>query len=90
VQQQVLDVDGPARRHQAEHRPVGIVFSFDADLHAGEGWNVLADGIVERDLAWSTSIIAAMLVMVLVTEWIGKMVSAVIGVPPRRHACRSF
>jgi len=34
-------------------------------------------------LPWSTSIIAAMLVMVLVTEWIGKMVSAVIAFPPR-------
>jgi hypothetical protein len=51
VQQQILDRDGPARRHQIEHRPASIVFSLEADLHAGKGWNVFADGIVERDLA---------------------------------------
>ena len=51
MQQQILDIDGPVRRHQVEHRPAGTVLSLDADLHAGEGWNVFADGIVERDLS---------------------------------------
>src|SRR5260370_14860410 len=51
VQQQILDIDGPAQRHQAEYQAAGTIFSFDADLHAGEGWNVFADGIVKRELA---------------------------------------
>src|SRR5260221_7622452 len=29
VQQQILDSDRPARRHQIEHRPAGIVLSLD-------------------------------------------------------------
>ena len=51
VQQQVLDCDGPAQRHQVKHRAAGIIFSLDADLRAGEGRDVFADGIIERDFA---------------------------------------
>ena len=51
VQQQILDIDRPARRHQVEHRLAGVVLALDADLHVGKGRNVFADGIVERDLA---------------------------------------
>ena len=41
----------------------------------------LLTGSSSAILPRSTSIIAATLVMVLVTEWIGKIASAVIGVP---------
>ena len=51
VQQQILYIDGPAQWHQVERRPAGIVFPLDADLHAGKGWYVLADGIIQRDFA---------------------------------------
>src|SRR5260370_35459513 len=51
LQQQILDIDGPALRYQVEHRPARIILSLDAALHAGEGWYVFADGTVERDFA---------------------------------------
>ena len=51
MQQQILDRDGPAQRHEIEHDLAGVILALDADLHAGERRNVFADGIVEFDLA---------------------------------------
>ena len=51
MQQQILDRDRPAQRHEIEHGLAGLVLALDADLHAGKGGNVFADGIVELDLA---------------------------------------
>src|SRR6266478_4388268 len=68
VQQQILDIDRPEGTRPATAAP------------AKEGIYLLT-GSPSASLRRSTSIIAAKLVMVLVTEWIGKMASAVIGVP---------
>ena len=51
MQQQILDRDGPAQRHEIEHGLAGLILALDADLHAGERGNVFADGIVEFELS---------------------------------------
>ena len=61
-------------------RPVSSFRSTPTFMPAKEGMYLLT-GSSSAILPRSTSIIAATLVMVLVTEWIGKIASAVIGVP---------
>ncbi len=49
VPQQVFDRDRALRRLQVQRGLAGFVLSLDADLYVGEGWNVLGQGIVERN-----------------------------------------
>src|SRR6185436_2896108 len=49
VQQQILNRHGATQRHEIKYRLAQLVLALYADLHAGEGRNVFADGIVELD-----------------------------------------
>jgi len=57
-----------------------------SDLHVGKGRNIFADGSSSAICRGRPAISAATLVMVLVTEWIGKIASAVIGAAYRHRA----